>query len=134
MTFNIGKQTGGVVNNVAGDQYVEGSQSGVGQATVSLPEAREALALLRGLLLPDGLPAPSAQDVQADLDGATEELAKPEPDRPSIAQKLKRVIETMISTGSLIGASSQILGSLHALVQWLGPAGAHLVARLPALA
>lgn len=133
MTFNIGSQTGGVVNNVVGDQYVSGTQAGIGQTAVGLTEARAAMSQLRSLLASVALPRPLTEQIQAELGEAENELSRTDPDRLLIAKKLKRVIEAGAVTQAVIGASQQIAGALRLVVQWLGPAGAHLVALLPAL-
>ena len=44
MTFNIGSQSGGVINNVAGDQHITGPQYGT---LVTTGDARRALGDLR---------------------------------------------------------------------------------------
>ncbi len=133
MTFNIGTQTAGVVNNVIGDQHVSGSQTGIGPTAVGLSETRAAMSQLRALLASADLPHPLVDHVQTELGEAEIELSRTHPDRSVIAKRLRRVIEAGALTQTLVRASQQIAGALHLVIQWLGPAGAHLVGLLPAL-
>ncbi len=52
MTFNIGNQSGGVINNVAGDQHITGGQHGT---LVSTEDARRAVGELRRAVTAAGL-------------------------------------------------------------------------------
>jgi hypothetical protein len=70
MTFNIGSQTGGVINNVQGDQRITGGQQGIlvpaahaGQAVGDLREALAAAAL-------DGTTAAQAHAQMTELEAA----------------------------------------------------------------
>jgi hypothetical protein len=128
LTFNIGNQSGGVINNVGRDQIISGSQSGVGQVT--LVEARHAAELLQRLLRSADLPAPIQQELDGDIGQVTAELAKPHPDQPLVESKLTRIAHRIIDAGSVIGASKEIFGALTTLAQWLAPAGAHLLGLL----
>jgi len=47
MTFNIGNQNAAIINNVAGDQRIEGGQHGTAVTAVSTEEARRAVRELR---------------------------------------------------------------------------------------
>ena len=79
MTFNIGSQSGGVVNNVAGNQRVEGGQHGV---QVSREDAASAAATLRELLARADLSTLSDEDraiVHEDAAAISDEMASPEP-------------------------------------------------------
>lgn len=132
MTFNIANQSGGVINNVGGDQYVSGSQSGV--SNVSLADARNAANVLQSLLGSVDIPATVREELQGDLAEVNRELAKPEPDQPKVAHRLTDIVQHVIGASSLIGATKEIFGTLNTLAQWLGPAGAHLLAMLSSVA
>jgi hypothetical protein len=132
MTFNVGQQVGGVVNNVGGNQVVVGSQSGRGEMlAVDLEGARSAVGELQRLLISASTQLAGAPGLASNVDDLATEFAKPNPDKPSIAERVKRLIPALISAGSVIGASKQILSALQTIVQWLGPVGSGLMSMLP---
>jgi len=67
-------------------------------------------------------------------DGAPHEHAgsvhAPDPDKPRTAGVLGRLIRLLTSAGSLATAGTALIGPLQALVSWLGPYGAGLLALL----
>ena len=83
MTFNIGSQSGGVFNNVAGNQHIHGGQQGTRRTpSRSLRELRAALA--RQPLSPG-----QAAAARAEIDEIEEAVqAGPEPNRGRAAQAL----------------------------------------------
>jgi hypothetical protein len=118
MVFNIGSQKDGVFNNVAGNQNV-GNQRAVTVAT--LDDARTAAHTLRALLQ---TAHPSvAETVRDDLDAADGELARPEPDRSRVADRLRRITEVVVSGGALAAAGVALGSPLITLAGWLGPLG-----------
>jgi hypothetical protein len=124
MVFNIGSQSGGVFNNVAGDQTVYGGQWAVA-GSVSLDDARAAARELRGLLdrHARALAPQDASAVRRHLDAADRELARSEPDRPRVAERLRRLTEVVVSAGALAAAGTAFGAPLMALAGWLGPLG-----------
>jgi hypothetical protein len=131
VTFNIGNQSGGVINNVAGDQHITGGQYGT---LVSTEDARRALADLRRAVDGAGLDEATATRAHAEAAEMGEALRAERPDRPRFAGALERLTRLLSSAGSLASAGMALLGPLHALAGWLGALGAPIVALLPALA
>jgi len=64
MTFNIGSQTGGVINNVQGDQNITGGQHGM---LVTSADARQALGSLGQAVAAAGLDETAAAQAHAEL-------------------------------------------------------------------
>ena len=133
MTFEIHNQTGGVINNVAGDQHVHAPQSGIGSAIVTLEQARAAALALETLLGTAALPAQVAAQVQSDVGGLCRELGTSDPDRPRVANVLARIISKVTEVGSFVGSSKEVVGALGVVAEWLGPLGAHLLGSLSGL-
>ena len=130
MTFNIGSQSGGVVNNVAGNQRVEGGQHGV---QVSLEDAASAAAMLRKLLARTDLSALSDEErtsVHEDAAAITEEMAAPSPSPDKVVGRLTSVLS---AAGAFAGAGAALIGPLSSIASWLGPLGASVLAILPVL-
>lgn len=130
MSFNIGSQSAGIINNVAGDQHVAGGQQGV---LVTTQEARRAVDLLREALDIGRLDEGTATSVRTELDELTTAVGQPEPDRARAAGSLERLTRLLSSVGAISTASTALIGSLHTLAGWLGPLAAHVVPLLPAL-
>ena len=131
MTFNIGGQSGGVINNVAGDQHITGQQYGT---LVTTEDARRALADLRGAVTAAGLGTDNAAGAHthvAEMDAA---LQAGQPDKPRFARALERLTRLLAAAGSLASSGAALLGPLHALAGWLGALGGPILALLPALA
>lgn len=131
MTFNIGGQHGGVINNVAGDQHISGGQQG---ALVSAADARRALGELRDAVAAAGLGGATAARAQAQVTEMGEALHAEAPDRHRFAGALERLTRLLSAAGSLASGGAALLGPLHALAGWLGAMGAPILALLPALA
>jgi hypothetical protein len=131
MTFNIGSQSGGVINNVAGDQHISGSQHGT---LVTTEDARRVLGELRHGVTAAGLgqaTAAAAHTQVAEMDGM---LRADRPDKPRFAGALERLTRLLAAAGSLASGSAALIGPLHALAGWLGAIGGPILALLPALA
>ena len=96
MTFNIGSQSGGVINNVAGDQNITGQQYGT---LVTTEDARRALGDLRQRG-DDGRPrratAAAAHAQVAEMD---ETLRAERPDKPRFAGALERLTRLLSAAG-----------------------------------
>ena len=130
MSFNIGSQTGGVINNVAGDQYVSGRQSGV---AVSLSDAQTAAQALQTALATADLSELSADQraqLTTDADAIVAEVHASDPPQESIRDRLARITSILRDAGALAGAAAAIVGPVTALAQWLGPLGASVLALL----
>jgi hypothetical protein len=131
MTFNIGSQSGGVINNIARDQHITGGQHGV---LVTTEDARHALAELRDAMAAAGLDEATAAAAHGQVTEMEEVLGPESPDRPRFARALERLTRLLVAAGSLASAGTALLGPLHALAGWLGAIGAPILGLLPALA
>ena len=130
MSFNIGSQTGGVINNVAGDQYVSGRQSGV---AVSLSDAQTAAQALQTALAAADLSelgADQRTQLTTDADAIVAEVHASDPPQESIRDRLARITSILRDAGALAGAAAAIVGPVTELAQWLGPLGASVLALL----
>ena len=131
MTFNIGSQSGGVINNVAGDQHITGQQHGT---LVTTEDARRALGDLRHAVTATGLGEAAAADAHAQVAEMDAALQAGQPDRPRFARALERLTRLLSAAGSLATSGAALLGPLHALAGWLGALGGPILSLLPALA
>jgi hypothetical protein len=117
VTFHIGRQSGGVINNVGRDQHISGGQNGAlattGQVRQVLRDLGEALAAASL----DEETAAAARAEVAELDAAA---AAAVPDRPRFAAALDRLTRLLTAAGSLASAGSALAGPLHALAAWIG--------------
>jgi hypothetical protein len=120
MTFNIASQSGGIINNVQGDQRITGGQHG---NLVTASEARDAMHSLRGALAAAALDQTSK--VQAHNEIATMDAAMDivPPDRSRFADALGRLTQLLATAGSLATAGGALIGSLQTLAAWLGDMG-----------
>jgi hypothetical protein len=131
MTFNIGGQNAGIINNVAGDQHITGQQYGT---LVTTEDARRALGDLRGAVTTAGLGRDAAADAHAHVAEMDAALPAGQPDKPRFARALERLTQLLAAAGSLASGGTALLGPLHALAGWLGALGGPILALLPALA
>ncbi|MBM6623215.1 hypothetical protein JTF08_16525 [Micrococcaceae bacterium RIT802] len=120
MNFNIGSQTGGVINNVSGNQRVSGGQHG---QAVSTDATRHALRELRAAVLQAGLDDGRAAAVAAPLEDIDAELAKPEPDRSKVGRALDELTALLLSAGALASAGQALAGPIRAIASWVGSWG-----------
>jgi len=130
MTFNIGNQNAGNINNVARDQHITGGQTDI---VVTSEQALQALADLRagiGATRLDPVPSVAAQTELRDIEA---DLRQPEPDRTRIAPRLERLTRILLAAGSLASAGSALVAPLGMLAHWLGALGAPILGLLPAL-
>jgi hypothetical protein len=130
MTFNIGSQSGGIINNVAGDQHVTGGQQGT---AVTLPDARQAMRELRSALATAPLDRATATEIRAQLDQADAELGVPQPDPGRVARCVERLTRLLIAAGPLATASATVVGSLQTIANWLASLGEPILRLLPLL-
>lgn len=84
MSFNIGSQNGGVINNVGGDQRIAGGQHG--NVVVGHEQARRAARDLRVGLTRTPLGQTEAAQAHARVDEVDTEMRSPKPDRSRIAR------------------------------------------------
>jgi hypothetical protein len=131
MTFHIGSQTGGIINNVAGDQRVTGGQHGTAVATEA---ALRAVHELRDALGTAALDAKTATEARARVEEIDTELRTPQPDRSRVARCLERLTRLLAAAGSLATAGVALVGPLQTLAGWLGTLGEPILQLLPALA
>ncbi|MBA3528170.1 MAG: hypothetical protein H0T91_02435 [Propionibacteriaceae bacterium] len=129
MTFNIGSQTGGVVNNVAGDQLIGGNQQGI---LVTSAQARQAVLDLRSALGAVPLDEHTASQARARVDEIDAEVKASQPDRSKVAGSLERLTRMLVAAGSLTTAGGALLGPLQSLASWLGSLGEPILRLLPA--
>ncbi len=127
--FNIGVQNG-IANNVVGNQTNYGDQV-VNSGTPS--EALQAVNTLQRIIQQAELQPTTKGQAAGDLAEAVQELEMPSPDRSRVASSLTRLLSLLISTGSVLGASTQIVRSFSVILQWLGPVGDHLQGLVGAL-
>ncbi len=120
MTFNIRNQHAHLINNVAGNQSISGGQYG---SVGALDDARDAVRALREALATTPLDGASAAAAQRELDEVDAELGKPEPDRPTVAHALSRLVDVVSRAASVGTAVTAIVAPLGPLVSWLGVHG-----------
>jgi hypothetical protein len=132
--ININNQSASQVNNVDGDMYVIRSQLGVAGAVGDLSAARTAALELQHLYaLASPTKSAEAELVVGQLEHVNAEMKKDDPDKPSIAEHLRRVIVPVLKAASVIDASKQVVNCIQLIVQWLGPAGTHLTSLIGAV-
>jgi hypothetical protein len=130
MTFNIGQQNAGIINNTAGDQYIRGGQ----QATVVAgPEVLAALVTLRSAVSSLPLPPEVAREAERQLDEADAAAQDPRADQPRAATALERLTGILARAGALASAFGTVVEPLRTLAVWLGPLGQRLLQMLPGL-
>lgn len=130
MVFNIGSQSGGVVNNVAGDQHVSGTQTGV---SISVTDARAAAEALRQALDRmdlSALPGQHRGEIVAEADRLAVELDAEDPPKVSVADRLTRLTSLLRDAGAFAGAAASLVGPLTTIAAWLGPLGASALSML----
>ena len=128
MTFNIGNQNAGVVNNVAGDQRIAGGQHGT---LVTSEDALRAVSELRTALVQVPLDPQTAVVADEHVDEIESGLqTEPEPNRAVVAQALERLTRVLTAAGAVATAGAALLGPIQALAGWLGDLGAPVLALL----
>ncbi len=131
MTFNIGNQNAGNINNVGGDQHITGGQTGI---MITTETARQAIVDLREVLKIIPLDPATSVEAKAEIDQIETVMRQPVPDRPRIAARLERLTRIFLTAGSLASAGSTLLQPLHTMANWLGGTlGQPILNLLPAL-
>lgn len=120
MTFNINNQTAGIINNVSGDQRIDGEQHGT---VIGIDEARRAAGQLREVVGSLSFPAQTGDEARSRASEIESELTTDDPDRFRIADALDQVTRILKSAGSLAAAGAAALGPIQTLAAWLGEIG-----------
>ncbi len=128
MTFHIGQQTAGVINNVGGDQRIDGGQQGT---VVTGKDAQQAVRELRDALASSTLDETTAAEAHAQIAEIDAAFQEPQPDRRRVAHRLEQLTRMLADAGSLTTASAALIGPLHTLAGWLGALGAPILSMLP---
>jgi hypothetical protein len=131
MTFSIGNQTAGNINNVAGDQRITGGQQGI---VVTSEAVRQAVRDLREALATTPLGEATAAEVRDQVEAIAAEVQTPQPDRPRAASSLERLTRLLVATGSLATAGAALVSPLQTLASWLGTLGEPILRLLPQFA
>jgi hypothetical protein len=130
VVFNIGSQTGGVINNVGQDQHVHGDQHG---EVVSLEAARQAVDRLRTAVRDAPLDPVAKAAASAHVEEVAAEVSQDDPDRSRVAGPLRRLAGVLVSAGPVVTAARDVAAPLSALVTWLGAHGAAVASVLGGL-
>jgi hypothetical protein len=120
VSFNIGQQNGGVINNVAGDQTIYGGQTGT---IVSVQEALAAVGQVRRELDGCALAPDTRAAATRELHGMEQDLRQPSPDKATIGESLTRLTKLLVTTGALATGTTSLLSALSGLATWLGHFG-----------
>src|SRR5690242_2374616 len=111
MTFNIGSQQAGQINNVQGDQHIAGGQHAVfGTDAV----ARQAVRDLRRALAETTLDRRDGVAARRELDEIDAGLGAARPDRHRAAGALERLTWLLSSAGALATAGAALVEPLRA--------------------
>ncbi|MGV8850344.1 MAG: hypothetical protein ACOH16_12460 [Propionibacteriaceae bacterium] len=129
MTFNIGEQNGGVINNVGGDQTIHGGQRG---EVITIVQARKAARALREAVERGDLPDSSkvlrpAEDIETELQSEA-------PNRAKVARSLEVMAAAVTSVDGLMRWGSAAVEPMRVLATWLGTLGLTVLGMLPTLA
>jgi hypothetical protein len=116
MVFNIGSQTGGVINNVEGDQHIRGGQQGQIMSTEAL---RHAVRDLRAAIDAGEFDAATYESLSTHVEEIEREVRHEEPDRARVAGPLQKISETIVAAGAI----ANLAGPVQAIVSWLGTLG-----------
>jgi hypothetical protein len=131
MTFNIGNQNAGNINNVGRDQHITGGQTGI---VVTPDQAWQAFAELRAGVRAAQLDPATSVAADKELSDVESGLRQPKPDRARIAPRLERLTRLLLAAGSLASAGSALVAPIRILAQFLGALGAPILGLLPILA
>jgi D-aminopeptidase len=129
MTFNIGEQNGGVINNVGGDQTIHGGQRG---EVITIVQARKAARALREAVERADLPDSStvlrpAEDIETEVQSEA-------PNRAKVARSLEIMAAAVTSVDGLVRWGSAVVEPMRVLATWLGTLGLTALGMLPTLA
>jgi hypothetical protein len=129
MTFNIGNQQAGQINNVAGDQTIHGGQHGA--LVLDVEQGRTLLADLRRQVAAASLPDGARTAALGHIDACERALDGGEPDARSLGSRLGTVAQVVVTAGAVVSAGTGIGAALAAVAAWLGPVGESIRRMLP---
>lgn len=130
MTFNIGNQQAGQINNVANDQTIYGGQHG-SVGGVDVERGRTVLADLRRQVAAASLPDGARTAALGHIDACERALDGDEPDARSLGSRLGTVAQVVVTAGAVVSAGTGIGAALAAVAAWLGPVGESIRRMLP---
>lgn len=116
MGFNINNQTGGVVNNVEGNQYIRGGQH---SEMVQAGDVRKAVQELERGVASTGLRDSQLAAISVHLKEIQAEVNRTNPEPEKVVDPLKRITEIAGAAGAL----ASLAGPIQSLISWLGPLG-----------
>ena len=116
MGFNINNQTGGVVNNVEGNQYIRGDQRG---RMLQLGAVREAFQELEDGVASIGLDDSKLAEMSGYLREINAEISRGHPEPEGVVDPLRKITEI----ASAAGALASLAGPIQSFMAWLGPFG-----------
>jgi hypothetical protein len=120
----------GSVNQAAGSQYFGAPNN---SSSVELNIARDALQALARGLPQTPLSSVNAASANHEVSEMTREIAKPKPDKRTLADRLTRLTKILSSSGALMSAGAALIGPIQALAGWLGTLGVPILAMLPVI-
>jgi fructose-1,6-bisphosphatase/inositol monophosphatase family enzyme len=129
MSFIIGSQRAGVVNNVGRDQTIHGGQHG--ELVLDVERGRTLLAELRRQVAAASLPDGDRTAVLGDIDACVRAVHRDEPDARSLGSRLAAVAQVVVTAGAVVSAGTGIGAALAAIAAWLGPVGHSIRRMLP---
>jgi hypothetical protein len=124
-TFNIGEQNAASIQNIGGDQVVEGGIHA--SATWEVVELRRTISRAQEGVAALELPPPTLEAVNQALEAAAREAARPKPDKHDVAEHLGNAARTLKEAGALVGAGTAVVEALRRASGLLGPVGAALI-------
>lgn len=123
MTFNIGSQRADLINNVAGDQTIQG-----GQHVISSPaEALATLEVLRAELETIRMTQAKKRTAKKYVDEMEQQLHQKQPDKPGIADRLSRLTKILLAAGAVVTGGTALGQAIGGLASWLGTLGASVL-------
>jgi hypothetical protein len=120
----IGRQWGGQITNVAGDQVIHGGTHGtLGQVDADLEDLQEIEEHL------DDVPLTRNQHAEASaaIERTREELVKPEPNAEKVARGLEDLTAILKAAGVLAGAGLALVDPIGRIALTLGAAGVRVL-------
>lgn len=121
MGIHVGSQNAQTINNVEGTQY---NAYGGG-------DPRALVDQLRSELEKQSLPPHVQAEASAKVEEVAAEVARPQPDKPAVADRLAQLTKILTSAGALVAAGTGVGGPLVALAGWLGQLGEPIGRLLP---
>jgi hypothetical protein len=128
MPFQIASQPAGVIDIVGGDPDSNGGRY---VATVTARQARQAADRLAYALAQSPLGSRAVIAEQAKR--IRFEMGRGKPDRERVAACLDTMIEAITGAASWVRAGATVVEPIRTIARWLGPWGAAILNRLPAV-